>query len=296
MNWLRPWLVLSLVLSSAVFANPLSDEAFSETVDSSIYWSKTVYRMHKKGDQTFYDRKTGFRALVIDDANTGEIIVSFRGTTFNNLSTLASSAALNYPQFSTQAYRDTLAAVKELVSQRDGKAKVLVTGHSSGGGLAEAFSYELVSQTESQYRRDLNVNLITWNGIGSRDWFEFRDRKKFNPDPEVLASIKGYKFRSETDLVSRMGKHFIGDEWSWVNEKKGFIRTAINGHKIPASAEVIRSAGINSTRSKELSGIALLTTPKLSRNAVVAASSTVIGTFEMCRILFDATRPNLGKN
>ena len=56
--------------------------------------------------------------------------------------------------------------VRNFIRAKNYDATVLVSGHSSGDALTEAFAFEIINDTRESRWSELNVNLVTWNGVG----------------------------------------------------------------------------------------------------------------------------------
>lgn len=254
-------------------------------METALSWSKKVYLPSRKASKplpnthAYEDPRTGFRSVVTVDPVTNDIIVAFRGMSpVDSPQSAASSLSLNYPQFESVEFTKTLRKVRQLMRAQGHKSNVIVTGHSSGGGLAEAFSYRLLEETPERHRANINVNLFTWNGIGSIEWFKQRD-KSFVPDPKLVEKINGTHLRAEHDIVSQFGRRFTGVEWTWSHEKTNFVKA----HVIPENLTYLHEQGL--AKTKVAQRLKFLTGPAATRFVFLGASNALIGTMNTCRAL-----------
>ncbi|HVJ63716.1 MAG TPA: hypothetical protein VM901_00510 [Bdellovibrionota bacterium] len=271
--------------------SPFADATTTEQIQTSLNWTRSSYAPSISPlEYTLHDDpRTHFRSLVAEDPESGDIIVAFRGT--YSVNSAASSLALNYPQYRSQEFLDTLKQVRELLQQRDNRGRVIITGHSSGGGLAEAFSYRLMEILAPQYRDQVSVNVFTWNGIGSREWFR-QTNPKFSPDPAILSRINAHHFRNEHDLVSKFGRRFTGTEWSWSDKKTNFVRA----HRYPLSASSVERKGITATQVEQR--LRFLSDPLATRTVMLGTSNFLISSAHRCQVILSKVSPpkNAQKN
>lgn len=277
------FLLLSISFAFPVNANPLSDPENAATLEESLKWSKEAYReRNPTGTEVYHDPKSGYRAIIkVLAGNPDTIVVAFRGTA--SAGGIFSDVSLNYPQFQTPEFLHTIRRVKQLLRTRDNNARILATGHSSGGGLAEAFAYEITHRSEGEERKKMKIDLVTWNGIGASDWYEFNNRK-FSVNPEVASHVNGIHVRGSKDFVSRLGSHLFGDVWSWNTGTKNFM----GAHVLPKTFKEVQDSGLILDKPKEALGI--LTGPHLSRVTFVTTSRALILTKGLCRAALGARR------
>jgi hypothetical protein len=86
---------------------------------------------------------------------------------------------------------------------------LIVTGHSLGGGLAQAIAYRIQKARLDKNLTAMQIDLITFNGFGGRTLIE-KD-EKYNEDVERLIRARNYFV--DGDLVSRIGVH-VGPTYS----------------------------------------------------------------------------------
>lgn len=273
---LRAALCSSIFLTQLLFAGPFDDAESAASVEESLKWSKASYFTRNGEDvEVYHDPASGYRAIIkVKRGNPDTIIVAFRGTA--SAGGIFSDMSLNYPQFQTPEFLKTVRRVKQLLRSRDNNARVLTTGHSSGGGLAEAFAYEITKRSEGEERKKMKIDLVTWNGIGASDWYEYNDRN-FSVDPEVASHIKGIHIRASKDYVSRLGSHLVGESWTWNSAEKNFM----TAHPLPKNIQLVKDAGLVLDTPKEALG--LLTGPHISRVTFVTTSRALILTKGLCR-------------
>lgn len=272
---------LALLCAVSARANPLEDPVVGPKIASALRWTKKVYLPPRADSNTtvYEDPRTGFRSLITIDPDTKEVIVAFRGTA--SPQSAASSLALNYPQFGSVEFLQTLRKVRQIVRAQGYHVDVIVTGHSSGGGLAEAFAYELMSATPELQRDNLRIDLVTWNGIGSNELFKERD-PHFQPNPEVVKRINGVHLRGEHDVVSQFGRRFTGNEWTWSQQKTNFV----GAHSInKVNMDDLKARKITPTHVAQRIGY--LTNPAATRVVFLGVSAAMMGSMNACRILME---------
>ena len=104
---------------------------------------------------------------------------------------------------------------------------IVVTGHSLGGGLAQAFAYFL-----------LKLTLVTWNAFGARELVQRYE--PFNLVPVALLDAAHYYI--EGDPISRIGSH-LGPSFRLIPESETLrsileIKKQINLHSIETVIQV----------------------------------------------------------
>lgn len=82
----------------------------------------------------------------------------------------------------------------------------IITGHSLGGGLAQAFAYQMQKKRLEANLLPLKMQLITFNGFGARQLIE--KWEPYNPNMEEYLNAVNYFVKG--DAVSRIGVH-IGE-------------------------------------------------------------------------------------
>ena len=283
------FLTSTLVRAQTPETTPFSDPTTNEMIQTSLNWTRSAYAPSISPlEYTLYeDPRTHFRSLVAEDPVSGDIIVTFRGTYSTN--SAASSMALNYPQYRSQEFLDTLKQVRELLQERGNRGRVIITGHSSGGGLAEAFSYRLMEMLAPPYRDQVSVNAFTWNGIGSREWVR-QTNPKFSPDPAIVERINAHHFRNEHDIVSQYGRRFTGSEWSWSDKKPNLIDILLfRTHRYPRTAASVERKGVTPTQVEQR--LKFLSDPLLTRTMVLGTSNFLISSLHTCQVILSKMAP-----
>jgi hypothetical protein len=82
----------------------------------------------------------------------------------------------------------------------------IIAGHSLGGGLAQAFAYQMQAARREANLMPLRMELVTFNGFGAQPLV-----KKFGAyDPAIVRSLNAVNYYVHGDVVSRIGEH-IGE-------------------------------------------------------------------------------------
>ncbi len=79
----------------------------------------------------------------------------------------------------------------------------IFTGHSLGGGLAQAFAYQVQQIRLEQGLQPLRLELVTFNGFGAQELVE----KDGQYDPEVARYILARNYFVRGEPVSKIGHH-----------------------------------------------------------------------------------------
>jgi hypothetical protein len=152
------------------------------------------------------DARSGFKLVHYNnDVNQRKSIISIAGTqTFNDALT---DASVGIPQIKSAAYLDSVKKVSQnLISSPD--KKISVTGHSLGGGVAQAFAHDVAVELKKVGVKDWDqrIEVVTWNGFGGVD--PLKRLGKY--DQEIGEKLKATNYFVEGDVVSRIGEH-IGE-------------------------------------------------------------------------------------
>jgi hypothetical protein len=82
----------------------------------------------------------------------------------------------------------------------------IITGHSLGGGLAQAFAYQMQVARREANLMPLRMELVTFNGFGAQPLV-----RKFGAyDSAIVQSLNAVNYYVHGDVVSRIGEH-IGE-------------------------------------------------------------------------------------
>lgn len=82
----------------------------------------------------------------------------------------------------------------------------LITGHSLGGGLAQAFAYSVQKQRLKMGLDPAAIELVTFNGFGAAEVVE----KSFEETKFIAETMSIFNYYLTGDVVSKIGRH-IGD-------------------------------------------------------------------------------------
>ncbi|NYV28454.1 DUF2974 domain-containing protein [Streptobacillus felis] len=90
------------------------------------------------------DEKNGLDGYILENKNTGEIIISFRGTEKTKINDIKNDIQLS--ERNNDQYLEAYKQVKEYLESSKNKGKVaLLVGHSLGGGIANYISRRLIN-------------------------------------------------------------------------------------------------------------------------------------------------------
>lgn len=81
--------------------------------------------------------------------------------------------------------------------------KWIFTGHSLGGGLAQAFAYKIQKTRLQNKLSPVDLEVVTFNAFGAKELVE----KDEAFDPSVLGYLKARNYFVQGDAVSRIGTH-----------------------------------------------------------------------------------------
>jgi hypothetical protein len=79
----------------------------------------------------------------------------------------------------------------------------IFTGHSLGGGLAQAFAYKVQKERLANHLLPVDLQLVTFNGFGAQELIQ-QDQ---NYDPNIANYLKAKNFFVKFDPISRIGTH-----------------------------------------------------------------------------------------
>ncbi|NCN27102.1 hypothetical protein GW915_05950 [bacterium] len=287
----RDWFLGLLVCLSVLNTVPCiaSNELLNfDVLDRALRASTESYALRRSSrrGQLFQDAHTGLHAIVSESGLTSEreLTVAFRGT--YSLGAMFSDIGLNYPQYASSEYKNLLETVFAKITATDfDGTKVLVTGHSSGGGLAEVFAYELQEKLSKQSSLK-EIKAVTFNGIGPLDWLE-HSRSNFRLDPSILDSISYFHLASDRDFVARIGRHLSGNTYFWNDARKGFFAD----HLLPKSL-----ADIELKPSERKQALKFITTNRHSQKVFVGLANFGINLNAKCSaIILKGVQPNQGR-
>jgi len=163
--------------------------------------------------KSFDDRESGFKAYILEKESLepGEKpkrIVSFAGT--EDSKDMAADATMGVKQYNRN-YAEVLNYVNSFLNEG---GKVQFTGHSLGGGLAQAFAHKaMVKFKKNNPNKDpisMNqIDVVTWNAFGAKPLIEMRQ----DFDEDLIGTRfddQMVHYRMEGDSVSRLGTYPMG--------------------------------------------------------------------------------------
>jgi hypothetical protein len=118
----------------------------------------------------------------------------------------------------------------------------IVVGHSLGGGLAQAFAYEVQRTRMEGGLEPLLMQVVTFNAFGARPLIE-----KFRPFDERVERLMGVtNFYISGDIVSRIGKH-IGGTFELTPPGGGRVDTqeALRRHAMDVVLQTVQVTGLS---------------------------------------------------
>ncbi|MBP7844822.1 MAG: hypothetical protein KA116_08400 [Proteobacteria bacterium] len=129
--------------------------------------------------------------------------------------------------------------------------KLLIMGHSLGGGLAQALGYEVQRRLLMQMPEGTlsPIEVVTWNAFGAQHLVERVQKYQ----PEIIEGVRFTNYFVEGDLVSKVGLH-IGKTFrvqavpSFTKEKLGFVKA----HKMITILEMVGTDPYQLEKAEEL--------------------------------------------
>ena len=155
---------------------------------------------------------------------------------------------------------------------------LLVTGHSLGGGLAQAIAFDL-DRAMDQRQIDTPIYLVTWNAFGARELI-----RRVNPDyarPTTHVKI-AWNYYVRGDPVSRIGSH-VGLMFELQSNKKpGFF------HRLPHEIAMHSLDTIREIAGEDGAGLRGVPYQRPPPATALNALSEVGGVFRLLpRVIFD---------
>jgi hypothetical protein len=129
--------------------------------------------------------------------------------------------------------------------------KLLITGHSLGGGLAQALGYEIQRRLLTQLPEGTSspIEVVTWNAFGAQNLVERVQKYQ----PEIIEGVRFSNYFVEGDFVSKIGLH-IGKTFkiqavpSFPKEKLGFVKA----HKMLTILDMVGNDPYQLEQAQEL--------------------------------------------
>ena len=164
----------------------------------------------------------GLQLRVFDNQETGELIIAFRGT--DGAEDIPTNALLGAPQYAYIA-EELQNYLQDVFAETPDK-KIVFTGHSLGGGLAETASY---FTQENNPAADISV--VSYNGFGAKQVIEAIKGEEI--DGNVAESLNGFHYRTAADPVAPLGTHITREN---VILKTGDLNP-LTAHRMPPIIE-----------------------------------------------------------
>lgn len=167
------------------------------------------------------NRASGLKYLILSskrsqdgkqDLSSPPNILVFSGT--KNLIDWMADLNLGRPQFRQ------LQSLHKYFNSPDCPSRWIITGHSLGGGLAQAFAYKMNAERARLGLPRLSIEVVTFNGFGAREIVEGSD-----PD------YPSFNYFLTNDPVSKIGIH-IGDTYEVQVESSWNPLTRLSRHFI----------------------------------------------------------------
>jgi len=155
----------------------------------------------KNTDKSLFidDPKTGFYAVIYQNAVTGEALVAFTGT--QDGKDAVADLALGKTQWKNN--KDKVFAVINALTDA---TKITFTGHSLGGALAQYGAYDYLTTPLPGNQPPLPVVVATFNGLNGLDGLK---QMNLTFDASIASQINANYFvaasSGQPDLVSRIG-------------------------------------------------------------------------------------------
>jgi hypothetical protein len=163
--------------------------------------------------QVIDKKDSGFKAYILEKLNLapGEPptrIISIAGT--EDAKDGIADATMGLAQY-IQNQAEISSIVNDFITQG---GKIQFTGHSLGGGLAQAFAHKaMVDFKKNNRARDpiaMNqIDVVTWNAFGAKPLIEMRQKL----DEDLIGTRfddQMVHYRTEGDTVSRLGEYPMG--------------------------------------------------------------------------------------
>lgn len=144
--------------------------------------------------QSFVEASDGLQGYALENRETGDIIIAFRGT-YAAQDVIDDVSNLGWRQWETAKSLGILEYVSANVDKN-----ITFTGHSLGGGLAQYAVYETVSRG---LLAPEDINLVTFNALGAVAGLE----KNVGYDATLLDGITGAHYFNPEDLVMQLTTH-----------------------------------------------------------------------------------------
>jgi len=180
---------------------------------SEIWYETSLGRpseYDKEGESILTDE--GFGAAFYKNNQTGELVVSFRGTDTRNPRDIAS----NFIDYATGEWERNKAQVMERIQQylaANPDAKIVAVGHSQGGMQAQYLGYELLERGVVDESRLAVRGHNSPGGLAGLKTLARRNGVDINQNTlNLLAQCDVKYFSDRDDLITTLGSGHLGAE------------------------------------------------------------------------------------
>ncbi|MCB0413966.1 MAG: hypothetical protein KDD50_06510 [Bdellovibrionales bacterium] len=159
---------------------------------------------------TLYKKcESGFAAIKITPTHSAENLCVFSIAGTNEALDAATDRGVGKGQVKGGAQREM---IKDIVKCAERGSRVLVTGHSLGGLMAQFFAYR-AQEILIKNNINNNIEVVTWNAPGTIDLVDTDNKEHLSdehlsplPEDRVYQSLDQVHYNLDGDIVSTYGK------------------------------------------------------------------------------------------
>ena len=150
--------------------------------------------------KTLYDPKSGLKYVCyVPLSHLGNRPMLFAIGGSWSFTDFLADLNLGVVQRRTPAFKRMEEMVAKYVSEGN---SVIITGHSLGGGLAQAFAYDVQKMIDGVEKAG-EVRMVSWNAFGAKELLT----RSGGYDPQIAAKIDAVNYYLPGDRVSGIGTH-----------------------------------------------------------------------------------------